>query len=87
MIDLLRSTGAWIDPNLIELIPKDSKSKEHEDTNESRRKRRKKNKEAIENATSDQSENSDVDEFESLGPNQIVLQRASHVAVDSSDEE
>jgi len=87
LIDLLRSTGAWIDPNLIELIPKDSKSKEHEDTNESRRKRRKKNKEAIENATSDQSENSDVDEFESLGPNQIVLQRASHVAVDSSDEE
>lgn len=89
MVELLRSTGAWIDPNLIELIPKDSKSEDHEGgNNESRRKRRKRNKEARVDVSSQQCENSDIDdEFESLGHNKVVLQRASHVAFDSSDEE
>lgn len=84
MVDLLRSNGEWIDPNLIQLIPKDSNSEYHEDKHESRRKRRKRNKETIENATSHQFED---DEFANLGHDKIMLQRASHVAIDSSDEE
>lgn len=98
MIDLLRSCNAWVDPNLIALVPGGTKQGD----GESKRKRRKRDKNK--GATADTMENkvpapkkaktsnaadnigSDMeDEFHDLAPNRIVLKRASHVALSDSD--
>lgn len=98
MVDLLRSCNAWVDPNLIALIPGGDK----QGGGESKRKKRKLNKmKAAESDTVDKStENpkkakaSNVDdgvgmdsedEFPDLAPNRIVLKRASHVSMSDSD--
>lgn len=100
VVELLRSCNAWVDSNLIALVPKDSKQSD----GESKRKRRKRNKK-----TSDEGETVDTntsnakkkkpnvndtqvaedseDEFAHLAPNRIVLKRASHVVdSDSGDD-
>jgi len=101
VVELLRSCNAWVDPNLIALVPKDSKQSD----GESKRKRRKRNKktsdegETVDTNTSNAkkkkpnvddiqvAEDSEEDEFAHLAPNRIVLKRASHVAdSDSGDD-
>ena len=89
LIDLLKSSGAWIDPNLLALVP----------GNETKKKRRRKSSshtksdEAIAGAATsekqnkDEGENGEDIEFSQLFGNRIVLKRAPHVSEDSSSEE
>ena len=84
VVDLLKSSNSWIDPNLIALVPGGVEGCD------SKRKRRRRNKE-IEpqcNISIDvKTEELDIDnEFASLGQNRIVLKRASHVKDDSDSE-
>jgi len=99
LIDLLRSCNAWVDPNLIALVPGGAV-----EGGESKRKRRKHNKNGEEGTAvdtiahinnkkkkTDSSMNSidmeSEDEFPALSQNRIVLKRASHVSQDDSDDE
>ena len=99
LIDLLKSSGAWIDPNLLALVPGAGTQ-----GNETKRKKRRrkstsshtKSDEAIAGAATsekqynDEGENGeDIDEFSQLFGNRIVLKRAPHVSdfEDSSSEE
>jgi superfamily II DNA/RNA helicase len=90
VIDLLKSSNSWIDPNLIALVPGGVEGCD------SKRKRRRRNKEVeqdqpdnsedLKTAVLDMGENSDDNDFASLGQNRIVLKRASHVKDDSDGE-
>mmetsp|Transcript_2680 Transcript_2680/g.6382 ORF Transcript_2680/g.6382 Transcript_2680/m.6382 type:complete len:107 (-) Transcript_2680:1045-1365(-) len=100
VIDLLRSCNAWVDPNLIALVPGGTKKAD----GESKRKRRKRDKSKDEpaaatvkkkapkpkkqktsNAIVDEMGSDMDDDFPDLAPNRIVLKRASHVALSGSD--
>jgi hypothetical protein len=101
VIDLLRSCNAWVDPNLMALIP----SSTNQDEGISKRKRRKREKSNANgsDAIGDNSpnakkmKNSDADagdvirdsedEFPDLVPNRIVLKRASHVPLSGSEDD
>lgn len=93
-IDLLRSCSAWVDPNLLTLVP-------GVDTNaagEPKRKRRRRNKkeDPKENGVPVQKNNAtdtsaevmvdSEDEFSFLNQNRITLKRATHVSLDSDDD-
>lgn len=89
VVELLNSCSAWVDPNLVALIPGSSDA-----SSTSKRKKRKKIKPSdvdhspetkAETKTETKQSDSD-DEFESLGKKQIVLTKASHVK-DNSDSE
>ena len=95
LIDLLKSSGAWIDPNLLDLVPGAGTQ-----GNETKRKKRRrkssshtKSDEAIAGAATsekqnkDEGENGEDIEFSQLFGNRIVLKRAPHVSEDSSSEE
>ena len=93
LIDLLKSSGAWIDPNLLALVPGGTQGNE---TKRKKRRRHIKSDEAIagaatsEKTNNDEGENGeDIDEFSQLFGNRIVLKRAPHVSdfEDSSSEE
>lgn len=85
VVELLNSCSAWVDPNLVALIPGSSDA-----SSTSKRKRRKKIKPSDDDQfpeTKTETKQSDSDdEFESLGKKQIVLTKASHVK-DNSDSE
>mmetsp|Transcript_23996 Transcript_23996/g.66495 ORF Transcript_23996/g.66495 Transcript_23996/m.66495 type:complete len:653 (-) Transcript_23996:199-2157(-) len=100
VLELLRSCNAWVDPNLIALLPEDAK----QDTGDSKRKRRKRGKNANDEGEALDAKSSaakkkkpDVDdsnimddsedEFAHLAPNRIVLKRASHVPDSDSEDE
>jgi len=99
LIDLLKSSGAWIDPNLLALVPGAGK----QDNEIKRKKRRRKStsnqskpNEAMagaatsEKSNNDEDENGeDIDEFSQLSGNRIILKRAPHVSdfEDCSSEE
>lgn len=100
MVELLRSCNAWVDPNLVALVPGGIK---HFD-GESKRKRRKRDKSEKEGSgTIDKNtqivkkmkkphvDNEGVedleDEFPNLNPNRIVLKRASHIAYSDSEDD
>ena len=98
LIDLLKSSGAWIDPNLLNLVP----GAGTQDETKRKKRRRKstsnhniKSDEAIAGAATSEKQNNDegengedVDEFSQLFGKRIVLKRAPHVSVeDSSSEE
>lgn len=95
MIGILRSTDAWVDPNLIELIPAQERREENNDMNFSRRKRRKTKQSVVESTSSVNNCNKETqglssdtdDDFAGLCENRITLQRASHVPLNSSDDE
>ena len=100
VVDLLRSCNAWVDPNLIALVPGGTKKVD----GESKRKRRKRDKSKDEAAAATVEKKtpkpkkqktsstvalemgSDIDDdFPDLTPNRIVLKRASHVGLSDSD--
>jgi hypothetical protein len=94
VIQLLSKTSAWVDPNLIALLPRDEKGTVEEGG--SRRKRRKRGKAALDKtkineeakqqgADSNEDGLRSDDEFASLAHNRIVLQRASNVSDEDSD--
>jgi len=101
VIDLLRSCNAWVDPNLMALVPGSTNQGE----GISKRKRRKRDKSNTNgsDAIGDNSpnakkmKNSDADggdvmedsedEFPDLVPNRIVLKRASHVPLSGSEDD
>lgn len=82
VVDLLTSCRAWVDPNLIALVPGSGEA------SLSKRKKRKRSKKKPDetgkiNAVLTDEEN----EFEILDTNRIVLKRAEHVKDESDDEE
>jgi len=97
VLDLLTSCGAWIDPNLISLIPGKSTECSTSASRRKRRNRRGKNNTPIDEDARDHSEilkstagmdgDDEEDEFATLGQPRILLKRASHVKDDSDDEE
>ena len=95
VVDLLRSCNAWLDPNLTALLPggeskrnrlKRDKNKSDEpetvDSNATNAQKKKKKSDSNDMLVMEDSE----DEFADLAPNRIVLKRASHVTVDSDEE-
>ena len=96
LIDLLKSSGAWIDPNLRALV-----SGAGTQGNETKRKKRRRKSTSShiksdqagaatsEKQNNDEGENGeDIDEFSQLSGNRIVFKRAPHVSIeDSSSEE
>lgn len=96
VIELLRTTNSWIDPNLVALVPNGV-----EGLGESKRKRRRKGKDdqqekdkekpkadevpSTKNSLKNVDLDDDEDEFAFLAPNRIVLARASHVPDSDSD--
>ena len=97
MVDLLRSCNAWVDPNLVALIPGGAKQGD----GEPKRKRRKRNKcsndelEDVSSSTQKQKhcntdDFGDVEDAEDVFPelmqNRIVLKRASHVTFSDSED-
>jgi len=92
---LLKSTKAWIDPNLLALIPGAAETKDNEERKKKRRRKNTKRQPELKEPTSatatagKRSKNNDVtkngeeeevDEFSHLSANRIVLKRASHVS-------
>ena len=102
-IELLKSSNAFIDPNLLALVAKEDRpsSTTNEPMSKSKRRRQRKEKQAKNNdleandavgakpTSNVEGFDSDEEEFQSLQPNRIVLKRASHVsdAEDSDDDE
>ena len=101
VVDLLRSCNAWVDPNLVALVPGGIKQGE----GASKRKRRKRDKNKSEgpntadiNPPNAKKKNKSIgddigvmeeleDEFPDLVPNRIVLKRASHVTYSDSEDD
>lgn len=88
LLQLLRLSNAWVDPNLLVLIPGETSKS----SNESRNKRRKKNKvlklKTDINSSAHISYASTDDEFSYLDKSRIALKRASDVSIssDASDD-
>ena len=93
LIDLLKSSGAWIDPNLLALVP--GAGTQGNETKRKKRRRKSTSSEAIAGAATSEKQNNDegengegIDEFSQLSGNRIVFKRAPHVSIeDSSSEE
>ena len=96
VIELLKSCGAWVDPNLLALSKDSNESSGDGTSKKSGRKRKRKSNSAnvrSENKTEESEQNnmadddgSDNDQFALLG--RSVLKRASHVSdAEDSDEE
>lgn len=99
VVELLKNSNAWVDPNLIALIP----GKVKHNCGESKRKKRKRdgnNSESpelsVDTKISDSKKENELktiadsedDEFaDQLNPNRIMFKRASHVTLDSDTEE
>ena len=93
LLQLLKATGSWIDPNLLALVP-DAVADGNGDKKKKRRRKNTKNKSQpndsvagavvgkIPNDAIDDEGNGD-DEFAHLSANRIVLKRAAHVPDDS----
>lgn len=100
LLDLLKATGSWIDPNLLALVP-DAVADGNGDKKKKRRRKNTKNnskpKESSaaadvvgkrpNNANEDEDDGDGDDEFAHLSANRIVLKRAAHVPDDSCSEE
>lgn len=94
LIDLLKSSGAWIDPNLLALVPgagtQGKKRRRKSTSNQIKSDEAIAGAAASENPNNDEGENGeDNDEFSQLFGNRIVLKRAPYVSdfEDSSSEE
>ena len=86
VIRLLKNCNAFVDPNLILLVPeKDRLVDETQQKRKRRRRNEKQTNEKIEPETDEPGFDSDEKEFASLKPNRIILQRASHVSEAESD--
>ena len=93
LVSLLHSTGAWVDPNLRELVKDDDGNTDGEFSAKKKRRRRQKKK-VIEadpglseekdngerNTEADSDDDWDDGQFANLDSNQIVLKRATHVS-------
>ena len=90
VVELLRSCNAYVDPNLLSLVPAKDRIND-EPSSRSKRRRRNAKKEAVEKPkhnnerTESNDFDSDEEEFASLQMNRIVLKRASHVSDAESD--
>ena len=93
LLQLLKATGSWIDPNLLALVP-DAVADGNGDKKKKRRRKNTKNKskpnESVAGAVVSKRPNDSIedegngdDEFAHLSANRIVLKRAAHVPDDS----
>lgn len=91
LLELLKATGSWIDPNLLALVP-DAVADGNGDKKKKRRRKNTKNKskpnESVTAAVggkrpTNANEEDGDDEFAHLSANRIVLRRAAHVPDDS----